>query len=181
MTKYNKQGQEYGGPQHSYQNQMLTANSNRSQQIQIAYSKFKSPTANSNRSQQIQIAYSKFKSLTANSNRLQQIQNATANSNCPQQIQIAYSKLKSLAANSRVCLFGEGIFSSVEGPYFTLKNVWKSVKRVYIKFAHRAFSIVLRDRSLITSQWGRWFWRGGGTILKQGPFWGGAFFTGKKT
>ena len=53
----------------------LTANSNRSQQIQIAHSelqithsklqiahsKFKSPTANSNRSQQIKVAHSKFK------------------------------------------------------------------------------------------------------------------------
>ena len=58
----------------------LTANSNRSQQIQIthsklqithsklqiAHSKFKSPTANSNRSQQIKVAHSKFKLLTAN-------------------------------------------------------------------------------------------------------------------
>ena len=51
----------------------LTANSNRSQQIQIthsklqiAHSKFKSPTANSNRSQQIKVAHSKFKLLTSN-------------------------------------------------------------------------------------------------------------------
>ena len=43
----------YGGPQLSHQNQMLTAN-------------YKSLTSNSNRSQQIQITYSKFKSLTAN-------------------------------------------------------------------------------------------------------------------
>ena len=63
----------YGGPQLSHQNQMLTSNSNRSHQIQIAHSKFKSLTANyksltanSNRSQQIQIAHSKFKSFTAN-------------------------------------------------------------------------------------------------------------------
>ena len=32
----------YGGPQLSHQNQMLTANSNHSRQIQIAHSKFKS-------------------------------------------------------------------------------------------------------------------------------------------
>ena len=70
-----------------------------------AHSKFKSFTANSNRSQQIQIAHSKlqiahskFKSPTANSNRSQQIQES--------------------AFLSRV----EGTFSSVEGPYFTLKN-----------------------------------------------------------
>ena len=84
----------YGGPQLSHQNQMLTSNSNRSQQIQIthsklqithsklqithsklqiAHSKFKSPTANSNRPQQIQIVHSKLKSLTANSNCSQQI------------------------------------------------------------------------------------------------------------
>ena len=31
--------------------------------------------------------------------------------------------------------------------------------------------LLLRDRSLITSRGGRWFWRGG-TILKQAPFWG---------
>ena len=36
----------YGGPQLSHQNQMLTANSNRSQQIQIVHSKFKLLTAN---------------------------------------------------------------------------------------------------------------------------------------
>ena len=44
---------KYGGPQLSHQNQMLTANSNRSQQIQTAHSK-------------LQIAHNKFKSLTAN-------------------------------------------------------------------------------------------------------------------
>ena len=59
----------------------LTSNSNRSQQIQIAHSKFKSLTANyksltaiTNRSQQTQIAHSKFKSFTANQSRSQQIQ-----------------------------------------------------------------------------------------------------------
>ena len=76
----------YGGPQQNqmltanYKFKSLTANSNRSHQIQIAHSelqithsklqiahsKFKSPTANSNRSQQIKVAHSKFKSLTAN-------------------------------------------------------------------------------------------------------------------
>ena len=68
---------------------LLTSNSNRSHQIQIAHSKFKSltanyksltanyksPTANSNRSQQIKVAHSKLKSLTANSNCSQQITN----------------------------------------------------------------------------------------------------------
>ena len=95
----------YAGPQLSHQNQMLTANyksltanSNRSQQIQVAHgelqiahsklqiahselqiahselqiahsklqidhSKFKSTTANSNLSQQIKVAHSKFKGL----------------------------------------------------------------------------------------------------------------------
>ena len=43
----------YGGPQLPHQNQMHTAN-------------YKSLTANSNRSQQLQIAHSKLKSLTAN-------------------------------------------------------------------------------------------------------------------
>ena len=105
---------------------------NRSQQIQIAQSELqithsKLPIAHS----KLQIAHSKFKSPTANSNR-------------PQQIQIARSKLKSLTASSRVCLFveGRGYFFEcrgyiVEGPYVTLKKVWKSVKRIYIKFAHR--------------------------------------------
>ena len=60
--------QTYGGPQLSHQNQMLTSNSNRSHQIQIAHIKFKSLTSNSNRPQQIQIVHSKLKSLTANSN-----------------------------------------------------------------------------------------------------------------
>ena len=90
----------YGDPQLSHQNQMLTSNSNRSHQIQIAHIKFKSLTANSNRSQQItnhlqqitnrsqqiQIAHSKFKSPTANSNR-------------SQQIKVAHSKFKLLTAN----------------------------------------------------------------------------------
>ena len=43
----------YGGPQLSHQNQMLKAN-------------YKALTSNSNRSHQIQIAHSKFKSSTAN-------------------------------------------------------------------------------------------------------------------
>ena len=102
---------------------MLTANSNRSQQIQIVHSELKIihsklQIAHS----KLQIAHTKFKSPTANSNR-------------PQQIQIAHSKLKSLTENSRVCLFveGRGYFFEcrgyiVQGPYFTLKNVWKSVK-----------------------------------------------------
>ena len=38
---------KYGGPELSHQNQMLTANSNRPQQIQIAHSKLRSLTANS--------------------------------------------------------------------------------------------------------------------------------------
>ena len=122
----------YGGPQLSHQNQMLTANSNRSQQIQIAHSK-------------LQITHSKFKSLTANYKSLTaNYKSLTANSNISQQIQIAHSKLKSLTANSRVCLFVEvrGVRRYiVEGPYFTLKNVWKSVKRISNKFAHRVFSI----------------------------------------
>ena len=71
------EGGFYGGPRLSHQNQMLTANSNRSQQIQIAHSK-------------LQIAHSKFKSLTANYKSL------TANSNRSQQIQIAHGKFKSL-------------------------------------------------------------------------------------
>ena len=81
---------------------------NRSHQIQIAHSKFKSFTANyksltsnSNRSQQIQIAHSKFKSLTANYKSLTaNYKSLIANSNRPQQIQIVHSKLKSLRANS---------------------------------------------------------------------------------
>ena len=95
-----RRGLLHGGPQLSHQNQMLTSNSNRSHQIQIAHSKFKSLTANyksltanyksltanSNRPQQIQIAHSKFKSPTANSNR-------------SQQIKVAHSKFKLLTAN----------------------------------------------------------------------------------
>ena len=84
----------YGGPQLSHQNQMftanyksLTSNSNRSQQIQIAHSKFKSLTAN-------------YKSLTANSNHSQRITNHSQQiTNRSQQIQIAHSKLKSFIAN----------------------------------------------------------------------------------
>ena len=86
----------YGGPQLSHQNQMFTANyksltadPNRSQQMQFAHSKLQ--IAHS----KLQIAHSKFKSLTANSNR-------------SQQIKVAHSKFKSL-------LFVEGSFSSVEG------------------------------------------------------------------
>ena len=120
----------YGGPQLSHQNQMLTANykaltsnSNRSHQIQIAHSKFKSLTANyksltanSNRSQQIKVAHSKFKSFTSNSNRSQQIQithsklqiahskfkSPTANSSRSQQIKVAHSKFKLLTSNYKL-------------------------------------------------------------------------------
>ena len=105
----------YGGPQLSHQNQMLTSNSNRSQQIQIAHSKlqithsklqiahskFKSPTANSNRPQQIQIVHSKLKSLTANSNCSQQIQITHSKLQITHsKLQIAHSKFKSPTANS---------------------------------------------------------------------------------
>ena len=72
----------YGGPQLSHQNKILTSNSNHSHQIQITHSKFKSLTANSkcsqqiknppqqitNHSHQIQIVHIKYKSLTANTN-----------------------------------------------------------------------------------------------------------------
>ena len=82
------EAKNYGGPQLSHRNQMLTAN-------------YKSLTSNSNRSQQIQIAHSKFKSLTANYKSLTaNYKSLTANSNRPQQIQIVHSKLKSLTANS---------------------------------------------------------------------------------
>ena len=53
-----------------------------------------------NRSHQIQIAHSKFKSLTANSNRSQQITNHSQQiTNRSQQIQIAHSKFKSFTTN----------------------------------------------------------------------------------
>ena len=65
-----------------------------------AHIKFKSLTSNSNRSQQIQIAHSKFKSLTANYKSLTaNYKSLTANSNRPQQIQIVHSKFKSFTAN----------------------------------------------------------------------------------
>ena len=80
----------------------VTSKPNAHSKLQIAHIKFKSFTANSNRSQQIQIAHSelqithnklqiahsKFKSPTANSNRSQQIKVAQ------QQIQIAHIKLQ---------------------------------------------------------------------------------------
>ena len=75
----------YGGPQLSRQNQMLTAN-------------YKALTSNSNRSHQIQIAHSKFKSLKANYKSL------TANSNRPQQIQIVHSKLQIIDSARRLRL-----------------------------------------------------------------------------
>ena len=103
------QMENYGGPQLSHQNQMLTANykslttnSNRSQQIQIAHSKFKSLTANykSLMHSKLQIAHSKWKSPTANSNRSQPITNHSGQiTNRSQDIQIAHSKFKSLTAN----------------------------------------------------------------------------------
>ena len=40
--------------------------------------------------------------------------------------------------------------------------------------------LTIRDRSFITSQGGRWFWRGGGYNFKTSPFLGGKFFSGKK-
>ena len=79
--------QNYAGPQLSHQNQMLTAN-------------YKALTSNSNRSHQIQIAHSKFKSVTANYKSVTaNYKSLTANSNRPQQIQIAHSKFKSFTAN----------------------------------------------------------------------------------
>ena len=80
---------KYGGPQLPHQNQMhtanyksLTANSNRSQQIQIAHSELqithsKLQIAHSKLQiahSKLQIAHSKFKWPTANSNRSKQIQ-----------------------------------------------------------------------------------------------------------
>ena len=54
-----------------------------------------------NRSNQIQIAHSKFKSLTANyKSHTENYISLTANSNHPQQIQIVHSKLMSLTANA---------------------------------------------------------------------------------
>ena len=109
----------------------LTANSNLSQQIQIAHSKFKSLTANSNRSQQIQIAHSE---LQITHSKLQidhsKFQIAHSNSSRPQQIQSSLPFCRGYFFECRGYI--------VEGPCVTLKNVWKSVKRIYIKFAHRA-------------------------------------------
>ena len=129
---------KYGGPQLSHRNQMLTANSNwsltansnYSQQIQIAHSELQITHSKLQIVQRkLQIAHSKFKSPTANSNR-------------SQQIKVAHSKFKSLP----FCR-GSRVFFRVSrvhcwGSYFTLKNVWKSVKRIYIKFAHRVFSTI---------------------------------------
>ena len=72
----------YGGPQLPHQNQMHTANSNRSQRIQIAHSELqithsKLQIAHSKLQiahSKLQIAHSKFKWPTANSNRSKQIQ-----------------------------------------------------------------------------------------------------------
>ena len=76
---------------------------NRSQQIQISHSKFKSLTANSNLSQQIQVAHSKFKSLTANYKlHTANYKSITANFKLLTAIQVAHSKF------NRVYLFVEG-------------------------------------------------------------------------
>ena len=67
------------------------------------YIKTKCSQQITNRSNQIQIAHSKFKSLTANYKSLTaNYKSLTANSNRPQQIQIVHSKLKSLTANSNL-------------------------------------------------------------------------------
>ena len=78
-----------------------------SQQIQIAHIKFKSLTANSNRSQQIQITHSKLQitdsKLQITHSKLQiahsKFKSPTANSNRSQQIKVAHSKFKLLTAN----------------------------------------------------------------------------------
>ena len=73
---------------------IVTSKPNAHSKLQIAHIKFTLLAANSNGSQQIQIAHSELQSPTANYKSL------TANSNRPQQIQIVHSKLKSLTANS---------------------------------------------------------------------------------
>ena len=91
----------YGGSQLSHQNQMLTANS-------------KSLTSNSNRSHQIQITHSKFKSLTANYKSLTaNYKSPTANSNRSQQINVAHSKFKLLTSNYKL-LTPVGVFGYLQ-------------------------------------------------------------------
>ena len=139
---------------------MLTANSNRSQQIQIAHSKlqiarskFKSLTANSNRSQQItncsqqiQIAHSKFKSLTANYKLLTaNYKSLTANSNRAQQIKVTNSKFKSLL--SLPFCRGSRVFFRVSrvhcrGSLFYTEKLWKSVKRINIELRIVCYPLV---------------------------------------
>ena len=91
----------YGGPQLSHQNKMITAITNRSHQIQIAQSIVSTMlTANSNRSQQIQIAHSE---LQIAHSKLQiahsKFKSPTANSNRSQQIKVAHSRFKLLISN----------------------------------------------------------------------------------
>ena len=86
---------------------------NRSQQIQIAHSKFKSLKANSNRSQQIQIAHSKLQIARS---KLQiahsKFKSPTANSNHSQQIKVAHIKFKLLTANYKL-LTPIGVFGYI--------------------------------------------------------------------
>ena len=122
---------------------MLTSNSNRSHQIQIAHIKFKSLTANSNHSQQIknrwqqitnrsqqiqithsklQIAHSKFKLPTANSNR-------------SQPIEVARSKFKLLTANYKL-LTPLGVFGYLQpAVYNSSKNICHTWSLYSLKFA----------------------------------------------
>ena len=97
----------------------LRANSNRSQQIQIACSELQITHS------KLQIAHSKL------------------------QFQMDHSKFKSLTANSRVCLFVEGIFSSVEGtlsrvPILQRGNLISNFLDVYNAYNVRRISIQLR-------------------------------------
>ena len=86
----------YGGPQLSHQNQ------NAHSKLQIAHIKFKSLTANSNRSQQIQIAHSELQITHSNLQIAHsKFKSTAANSNRSQQIKVAHSKFKLLTANSK--------------------------------------------------------------------------------
>ena len=127
----------YGGPQLSYQNQMLTANyksftAKRSEQIQIAHSKFKSLAAN------CKLLTANYKSLTANYN----FKWTTVNSTRSQQIKVAHSKFKGLP-------FCRGYFFECRGtlsrvPILQRGNLISNFLDVYNAYNVRRISIQLR-------------------------------------
>ena len=92
----------------------VTSKPNAYSKLQIAHIKFKSLTANSSRSQQIQIAHSELQITHSNLQIAHsKLKSTTTNSNRLQQIKVAHSKFKLLATNYK-SLTPLGVFDHLQ-------------------------------------------------------------------